>query len=196
MEQPTLRKEQIYFAAGGLFSRKGYHATSVRDIARELNLQGGSLYAHIESKEDVLWEIVQRAASEFLQQVAPIADERAPAPDRLRRMIVEHIRIVTDRLEDATVFFHEWRFLAPERRDCITLRRDEYEAAFRRVIEEGVARSEFRAVDPRLTAVAVLSTVNGVYQWYRPDGPLSPTQIAESFAELFLHGLQAQHTGG
>ncbi len=56
------RREQIYNTAGTLFSRRGYAATSIRDIARELDLQGGSLYAHIDSKEDVLWAIVSRAA--------------------------------------------------------------------------------------------------------------------------------------
>ena len=56
-----------------MFSRQGYHATTVRDIARELNMQGGSLYAHIDSKEDMLWEIVERAAAQFLAAVRPLA---------------------------------------------------------------------------------------------------------------------------
>src|SRR5438105_6705523 len=107
------RKEQIYSTARSLFSERGYHATTVRDIARELNMQGGSLYAHIDSKEDVLWEIVQRAAEQFFTAVRPLAGEPVPASLRLRRMLRAHVEVVARNLDNATVFFHEWRFLGP-----------------------------------------------------------------------------------
>lgn len=196
MTQSALRKEQIYTTAGTLFSQKGYHATSVRDIARELDMQGGSLYAHINSKEDVLWEIVQRAATEFMESVAPIASSDAPASERLRRMIRAHVAVVTHHLDDATVFFHEWRFLGPERAREVGQQRDRYEAAFRGVIEDGIKAGEFRSVDPKLSALAVLSSVNWVYQWYRPEGELSPEGVADSFSDLLLSGLSAPDKGG
>src|SRR3954449_13323208 len=103
----TARKEQIVQTAGSMFSRQGYHATTMRDIARELNMQGGSLYAHIDSKEDVLWEIVQRAAAEFLTTVRPLAAQPLPAGDRLRAMLRAHVAVVARNLDNATVFFHE-----------------------------------------------------------------------------------------
>lgn len=96
------RREQIYSTAGALFSRRGYAATSVRDIARELDLQGGSLYAHIASKEEVLWALVSDAAERFFAAVRPLALSGAPAAERLRGMIQAHIRVVTDQLERAT----------------------------------------------------------------------------------------------
>lgn len=189
MTQQIDRREQVYSAAGTLFSRNGYHATSMRDIARELNLQGGSLYAHIESKEDVLWELVQRAAREFLGAARPLAQTSAPASERLRGLIHQHVRVLTRHRDDATVFLHEWRFLAPERRQAVQRQRDEYEALFRRVIEDGIKSGEFRSVDPGLTALAVLSVGNWMYQWYKPDGSLTPEQIASSFSELLLNGV-------
>jgi AcrR family transcriptional regulator len=128
------RKEQIYATAQLLFSRHGYHATTMRDIAGALNLQGGSLYAHISAKEDLLWEIVNRAADEFHAAVAPVAAPPDPAADRLRAMIHAHIGVVARNLENATVFFDEWRFLNPERRTAIAARRDAYEGYFRQVI--------------------------------------------------------------
>src|SRR4051794_24736153 len=99
------RKEQIYRAASGLFSRNGYRATSVRDIARELDIQGGSLYAHIASKEEVLWEIVSRTADAFFQEVRPIAASESPATQRLREMIHAHVGVVVGHLSHAAVFF-------------------------------------------------------------------------------------------
>src|SRR6478672_12330911 len=131
----TERKEQIVQTAGSMFSRQGYHATTMRDIARELNMQGGSLYAHIDSKEDMLWEIVERAAGQFLTAVRPLAALPEPASARLRRMLRAHVDVVTRNLDNATVFFHEWRFLSPARRAHIGAQRDAYEALFRGVIQ-------------------------------------------------------------
>src|SRR6476469_1184295 len=188
------RKRQIEDAASSLFSARGYAATSVRDIARALDLQGGSLYAHISSKEDVLWNIVSRAAERFHAAVRPIANSAETVPVRLRGMVRAHVRVVTDDIEHATVFLHEWRFLGSERRIAIARQRDAYEAYFRAVIAEGMANGEFRLADRKMAGLGILSALNGIAQWYRPDGPLTPDGIASSFADLFLRGLTAPQT--
>src|SRR5437867_4142503 len=161
------RKEQIYSTARSLFSQRGYHATTVRDIARELNMQGGSLYAHIESKEDVLWEIVNRAADQFLGAVEPIMASDKSAPEKLREMVRAHVKVVADNLADATVFLHEWKFLGEERRNAIAARRDRYEGLYRHVVEEGIHSGEFAPADPKMAALLVLSAVNWMPQWYK-----------------------------
>ena len=183
------RRRQIEDAASLLFRERGYAATSVRDIAQRLNLQGGSLYAHVASKEDLLWSIVGRAADRFVAEVGPIAGSNAPAPDRLRRMIGAHVSVVTSAQRDAVVFLHEWRFLSGERRSEMAVRRDAYEALFRAVIAEGIAGAEFAPVDARMSAMVILSALNGIASWYRPDGALTPHQIAEQYADLFLRSL-------
>src|SRR5688572_14874620 len=185
------RRQQIEDAASALFRERGYAATSVRDIAQALNLQGGSLYAHVASKEDVLWSIVGRAAERFHSEVGSIADQPARAPERLRRMIRAHVGVVTSAQRDAAVFLHEWRFLSADRRAQVAARRDAYEDLFRRVIADGLAAGDFGPTDVRLTAMAVLSALNGIASWYRPDGALSPTQIADQHADLFLRALVA-----
>lgn len=189
----TPRRQQIEDAASTLFRERGYAATSVRDIAQALNLQGGSLYAHVASKEDVLWSIVNRAAERFNAEVAPLAATSAPAPLRLREMIRAHIAIVTSSQKDAAVFLHEWRFLSPERRNLMAARRDAYEGLFRQTIADGVAADEFAATDPRMTAMAILSALNGIATWYRDGGSLSADEIAESFADLFLKAIREPH---
>jgi AcrR family transcriptional regulator len=184
------RKEQIYSTARSMFSERGYHATTVRDIARELNLQGGSLYAHIDSKEDVLWELVSRAAEQFLGAVEPIVESDAPPAEKLREMVRAHVNVVADNLENATVFLHEWKFLGDERREAIGSRRDRYEHLYRHVIEEGIASGDFAPADPKMAATLVLSAVNWMPQWYKPSGPLTPTEIADKFSALVLEGLR------
>src|SRR4051812_25981069 len=132
MTTDTPRRLQIEEAASELFRERGYAATSVRDIAQALNLQGGSLYAHMASKEDVLWSIVCRAADRFNAQIGAIAaDVTATPADRLRRMIVAHVGVVTSIQKDAAVFLHEWRFLSADRRTEMLGRRDSYERLFR-----------------------------------------------------------------
>jgi AcrR family transcriptional regulator len=186
----TPRRLQIEEVASALFRERGYAATSVRDIAQALNLQGGSLYAHMASKEDVLWSIVIRAADRFNSAVGPIAlDAGLPAADRLRDMIHAHVGVVTGIQKDAAVFLHEWRFLSDERRAEISRRRDAYEQLFRDVIGEGVRARQFRDVDVRLTAAAILSALNGIPTWYHASGPLTADQIADQHADLFLAAL-------
>jgi TetR/AcrR family transcriptional regulator, cholesterol catabolism regulator len=187
MTTDTPRRLQIEEAASALFRERGYAATSVRDIAQALNLQGGSLYAHMASKEDVLWSIVIRAADRFNAQVGPIASSSVVVPaDRLRQMIRAHVGVVTSIQKDAAVFLHEWRFLSADRRAQISARRDAYELLWRDVIGEGIISGEFRRVDPPVTAMAILSSLNGIATWFSPAGALSEAQVADQLADLFL----------
>ncbi|TAM73982.1 MAG: TetR/AcrR family transcriptional regulator [Chloroflexota bacterium] len=184
------RREQIDAAASALFRERGYAGTSVREIARALDLQGASLYSHVASKEDVLWSIIARTADRFA-----VLQARAEAPggalSRLRALIVGHVMIVASEREHAAVFLHEWRFLGERRRSEMLARRDAYEATVRDLIAQGVADGSFRPVDPRLTAAGLLSALNGIAAWYRADGPAGPTAIAAAYADLFLFGLAA-----
>jgi AcrR family transcriptional regulator len=191
MATDTPRKQQIEDAASTLFRERGYAATSVRDIAHALDMQGGSLYAHVASKEDVLWAIVVRAADRFNAEVGPIAESDRTAARKLRKMIRAHVAVVAGAQKDAAVFLHEWRFLSDERRANIAKRRDDYEGLFRRAIAEGVASGEFGRVDPALTAMVILSALNGIATWYRSDGNLSAAAIADRHADLFLRALTA-----
>lgn len=186
---PDTRKEQIYRAASALFSERGYRSTSVRDIARELDLQGGSLYAHITSKEDVLWEIIARVAESFYAAVQPIAEADGPAPVRLRAMIHAHVGVVVNELARAAVFFQDWRHLSePRKREVLALR-DGYEAFFRATIARGIADRELVATDPRLASIFVLTALNGIPGWFRADGERTAGEIADELANLVLNGL-------
>ena len=185
------RRRQIEDVASALFSSRGYAATSMRDIARALDLQGGSLYSHILSKEAVLAAIVEEAAERFHAAVRPIAERQGPAAGRLREMVAAHVRVVTGGRERAKVFLFEWSFLGEERRQAVRRSRAAYQGYFERVVAEGVAAGDLRTPDPGLAAVFILSAMNAIAHWYRPDGPLGPDALAAHYAELFLRGLHA-----
>ena len=187
------RRDQIESVAGSLFRERGYPGTSVRDIARALDMQGASLYAHVASKEDVLWSIVQRAADRF-EHAADAAEEatrRAPHPERLRALVRAHVGVVTDNVENASAFVYEWKFLSPERRAAIRRRRDRYEGRFRSLISEGVAAHAFGRVDPAVAAIFILTSLNGIPIWYRQEGRLSADRIANELAELAVRSVEA-----
>jgi AcrR family transcriptional regulator len=185
------RRREIDEVASELFHMNGYAATSVRDIARALDIQGASLYAHVASKEDVLFSIVDRAAGAF-ERAADAAEAEAADGDpveRLAALVEGHVDIVTADPERASVFVTEWRHLSAERRAAISARRDAYERRFREVIEEGSALGAFRASDSALAATFILTALNGIPTWYRPDGRLSADRIADHYVDLALRAL-------
>ncbi len=185
------RRKTILRVAGRLFSQQGYYGTSIRDIAAAIRLHGGSLYAHITSKEELLWEIVDEAAQAFLSSLEPIVhSERSPL-EKLRLAVAAHLQVVTERQDAAVVFNHEWKALSPRRRADILARRDAYEALFRQILQEGVEAGIFRAdLNVPLITRFILTALNSVAVWYRPKGPLSPEQIAEAFTDWAVRGLR------
>ncbi len=190
MPRPT-RKAAIVDAAVDLFAHKGYHATTVRDIAGESGMLSGSLYAHISSKEDLLFEIVERAANEFTAAAEPIVRGPGTAADKLRRAMAAHVDVVAGDLAAATVFLHEWRALSPERQQAAAALRDRYESLLGEIIAAGVASGEFKGVDQKFARLLVLSAVNWLYSWYRPGGELAAAAVADKLATLILDGLAA-----
>ena len=186
----TARRREIEDVASTLFRERGYAGTSVRDIARAMDIQGASLYAHVASKQDVLRAIVERMASRFehVSDDALKAIESAdsdPTPTaRLAALTRAHVEVVTDDLGRATVFVHEWRSLEPDVRARMAKRRDAYERRFRTVIADGVESGEFATVDPSAAAAFILTALNGLVAWYRPDGRLEPAAIADLFTDL------------
>jgi AcrR family transcriptional regulator len=197
------RKRQIEDVASELFRERGYAATSVRDIARALDIQGASLYSHVRSKEEVLWSIVDRAAERFevaadqaekvADQAEPVADQAEQASracvDLLRALVRAHVSVVTADPEYASVFAYEWKSLSGPHRAEMARRRDAYEARFRALIVEGIACRAFARVDPAMASAFLLTALNGIATWYRPDGRLSAARIADEFSGLAIRSL-------
>ena len=185
------RRQAIEDVASTLFHERGYAATSVRDIARALDIRGASLYAHVASKEEVLWAIVDRAAGAFERAAdeALAATSGSGAGKRLAELVRAHVRVITADPELASVFVHEWRHLAEPRREAILRRRDAYEAHFRNLIAEGRRAGEFDAVDSRLASTFILTALNGIATWYGPAGRVSAVELANRYADLALRSV-------
>lgn len=188
----TLRRsrEDVVKAAARLFAERGYHGTSMRDLGRELGLLGSSLYSHVSSKEDLLVEVVEMGAVLF-EASSQAALQSSDEPDRqLQALISGHIDVVIDHLDEVRTFLNEANALDDRYR--VVSRRDDYELVFRQVLADGVERGTFRPdLDPKMAGIFILSMLNAVERWYRPDGPLDRTALVEEMWSFVAEGIGA-----
>jgi len=182
--------EEIAQAAIKLFEQKGYHATSVQDIADEVGLQKGSLYHYISSKEELLMKIAQQSISSFNRRLEKILETDLSAKDRLILAIQNHIVFVAGNLAMTTVLLREAFSLEPSHHQVINNETDRYLSLWTAIIDEGVKTGEFKPGNSRLTALAILGSCNWLHRWYKSGGSLTPEEIGNYFAHIFLEGIQ------
>jgi TetR/AcrR family transcriptional regulator, cholesterol catabolism regulator len=155
-------------------------------------VQKGSLYAHIESKQDLLYETMREGARAFHAGLDGI-DDLLPATEKIRLALRSHLRVVADQLDVATVFVQEWRYLEGERRDEILAERRRYEERIRALFREGRDFGELRSdLDDATAALLALSASNWAYTWLRPGADTD--DLADRFFELLLNGMRGYST--
>lgn len=153
-----------------------------------MGVQKGSLYSHIESKADLLWDVAREGAGAFHQALDQVPDE-GPVVERIRAALRGHLRVVAQQLDIATVFIREWRYLEGERRDSFIAERRRYEERFRALFREGRERGELRTdLDDGAAALVALSSVNWAYTWLRPGA--GTDDLADRFTALLLDGMR------
>jgi AcrR family transcriptional regulator len=184
------KKQEVLRVAQRLFRENGFQATSIRDIADELGIKGGSLYSHISSKEALLWEIASDASDRFFVMIEPIVASDHVVTEKLRDIIRGHVGVITDDLDAAAVFSNEWRNLSPEHRDEFVERRDRYEAMVTEVVQEGVQQGYFGTPDARYATLILLSSLNWIYQWFKPDGRFTAEEVARMMSDFIFDGLK------
>jgi TetR/AcrR family transcriptional regulator, cholesterol catabolism regulator len=180
------REAELRRAATRLFRERGFHATSMQDLAEAMGMNRGSLYHYIESKDDLLWGIVSDTMDRLRESVEPVLAGDGPAADRLRGAIRAHLAFAAEYGDEMSLVQVELRSLSADRHAQLVGERDAYEGCWRAVIAEAVEEGAVRAMDVRLTGIAILSACNWFTQWFRPDGALGVDEIAASFADLFL----------
>jgi len=183
-------RADVVTAAGRLFAERGYHGTSMRDLGRELGLLGSSLYAHVESKQDLLVEVVEEGARLFQDSADRALAVGGSSAERLRGLVEGHIDVVLDNQDVVRTFLNEARMLDEEHRARVIAARDAYEADFRAVIAEGAADRTFRPdVEPKLASILILSILNAVERWYRPDGMLDRAGLVDVIVNTAMRGI-------
>jgi AcrR family transcriptional regulator len=186
------RKQELAREAARLFAQKGYHGTSIGDLARAMGVKKGSLYAHMEGKEDLLYETMREGAGAF-HGVLDAIPEALPATEKLRLALRGHLRLVAAQLEVATVFVQEWKYLEGDRLEEIVAERRRYEERIRELFREGREHGELRSdLDEGAAALVFLSAANWAYTWLREGADTDP--LADRFYALLLDGMRGYST--
>jgi AcrR family transcriptional regulator len=182
------RRAEILQAALRAFRERGYHATTLDDIAVRLGLRKTALYHYFPDKEAILYACHLESLDQ-LKHLAVEAGARFTRPaEQLAYLIREHVRVMTDTLQGSPLAF-EVTALSPEHQREIIRGRDAYERELRDIITQGVRAGDFRPADPKLAAFAILGAINWIARWYQPGGPLEAEELGERFAEQLLGGL-------
>jgi TetR/AcrR family transcriptional regulator, cholesterol catabolism regulator len=190
----STRKSELTRQAARLFAEKGYHGTSIGDLAEAMGVQKGSLYAHIESKADLLWEVARDGAAAFHGALDGIPEE-LKATEKIRLALRVHLRVVAEQLDVATVFIREWRYLEGERREAFLAERRRYEERFRALFREGRELGELRTdLDDATATLLALSAANWAYTWLRPGGDTD--ELSDRFFTVLLDGMRGYATPG
>jgi AcrR family transcriptional regulator len=187
--QGDATRQRIVESAVELFAELGYHETGVAEIGRRAGVRQGALYYHIGSKEQLLYDVLRKHVEESLRGESAIAATDLPPEEKLARLIRHHVATVADRRAEVGIFLREQRHLTGGRARELQRLRDTVDGIWRDVLAEGVATGAFRPVD-QIEVNGLLGMVNTVFLWYRPDGPMTPGQIAERFVALAVDGLR------
>lgn len=186
----TRSREDVVRAAGRLFASRGFHGTSMRDLGEELGLLGSSLYSHVDSKEQLLVEVIQRGAEQFQELADRVSGSAASPEEKVADLVRGHVGIITSNRDQSATFLNEARFLPQQERTAIVAMRDRYEATVREIIADAVAAGPFRDQDPALATIMVLSVLNALTRWYRPGGRRSAEDIADAMVGFVMDGLR------
>lgn len=183
--------QRLLAAATRLFADQGYDRTSVQEIVEAAGVTKGALYHYFGSKDDLLHEVYARVLRLQQERLDALAGSDAPVERRLRDAAADVVVTTIENLDDTKIFFRSMHHLAPEKDKQVRAERRRYHERFRALVEEGQRTGVFSAATPADLVVDYhFGSVHHLSSWYRPDGPLSPEQVAEHLADLLMRALR------
>lgn len=183
-------RQEILRIAARLFYQRGYDATSMNDVAAKLKVSKGGLYHHFQSKDEILFDLMNHALDVTQERVVNRVRTIADPEEALRALIRFHVEVVLSfRDREITVLLHEHHPLKPSLRKRINARKKEYVHFVEKLVGDvQQLRRSRRSVSPRAAALALLGMINWIYQWYKPEGSLTAEQIARQYTDIFFAG--------
>ena len=189
----SARRSELTRQAARLFAEKGYHGTSIGDIAEALGVQKGSLYSHIASKEDLLFDDADGGRGGLPRCARRDPGRRGRRVEKIRLALRGHLRVVAEQLDVATVFVQEWRYLDGDRRDEFVAERRRYEERIRELLREGRDLGDLRSdLDEGAAVLLLLSAANWAYTWLQPGRDTD--ELADRFLALLVDGMRGYST--
>ena len=186
-EKRRRRRAEILHAALRAFRDKGFHATTLDDIALHVGVRKTALYHYFPDKQSILHECHREASAE-LDRIVRGARAFTSAREQLQHVIREHVRVMTETLEGSPLAFEVTAF-SPEQQKELMAARDAYERAVRRIIVRGIRSGELRRMDPKVAVFVILGAINWIARWYRPEGSLHSAELGRQYADHLVRGM-------
>ena len=184
-----MTRDDILDASAQVFRQKGFHGASMSDIAAALDVQKASLYHHVESKQEILLALLDRALVMLTEHISAISNQNLPPDKKLRVMIRGYLSGLADNVDLTSVLLFEHRSLDKKSHARHVPHRDRFEKLWHDVLVEGVEKKIFDLKDTGLAVRAIMGTLNWTLTWYRPDGSKSIEQIADEYSDFILKGM-------
>ena len=184
------KKDQIFIAGAVLFNQKGYAATSMRELATQVNLEVSSLYSHIKSKEEILQKICFEIANQFTEGIEKIYGNTQNPKKKLKEIIGLHVKIIINSSIDFKVYDNEHIHLSePFLSDFLNIRRS-YEKKCISIIKEGIKTGDFIDIDPVFMMKTIYNSMTWVYEWYQPNKGITTKSINKEMYKLIVNGVR------
>lgn len=184
------KKEMILDKAAQMFREKGFSATSMRDLAETVGIEAASLYNHIQSKSQILQEIVFRAANDCNVHLAKLNIENGASLGDIESIIRFHVQMMINRFEDYHVMTHEWMHLSEPFLSEFIHQRRTYVQKLEAIVEECIQRKEIKPIIPYVAVLNILSAVRGLEFWHRSQKKYTPEELEENMVMHLIYGLK------
>ena len=183
------KTEEIYQVIARLFAYRGYHSTSMREIARELGMNQSSLYYYFASKQDILFTLMNDAMDDVLAILEDISSTDLLPEDRLNRVLSFYTQYYAGDQERLILLINEMNSLKEEYRSILVGKQRRYVQLIKSILEELAAQDKIKQIDPAIATFAFFGMVHYTIKWYHKDGPVSLEQLANAFVEIFTKGV-------
>ena len=183
------RRVEILKSAAAAFRARGYHATSVDDIAQALRMTKGNLYYYFKNKEEILYVCHDHTLDLLLRTLKDIQASDESPEARLRAIVIAFVELMTEDLHGTAAVTLDLKVLSPPLRQKITAKRDRFDRTVRRIIRDGIDSGVFRKIDPKFTTFAIMGGINWIPHWFNPFGKADARAIGVAFADFFVAGL-------
>lgn len=184
------KKDLIILRASAMFREKGFPATSMRDLAEAVGIEAASLYNHIQSKSEILQEIVFRISNECNVHMETLEKDTMPGIKKIESLIRFHVQMMLNRFDDYTVMINEWIHLTEPYLTNFTTQRRNYVQKMEAIIDEGIRNKEMKPVLPYVAMLTILSSVRGLEFWHRSGKNVSPQTMEDNMVMHLISGLK------
>lgn len=182
------KRKAIRAAATKLFAQKGYENTTTRDIARTAKISSAALYYYFDSKEDLLYQILDETITNGLKLLGRIGEREKTLPEKLSSILRMHTRAAVD-YNKMKLLVHDQRSLTSKHKELINKKQRDYVQFLIKILDKLKKEGKIVDIDTTVCAFAFFGMVSWAYRWYNPKGIIKPSELANIFNQIFTQGV-------